>query len=81
MKQQQKEENIIKQREDDINYNMIKAVETMKSNWDNYEKQYDSIHGEGAFDDRFKLTPIYGPEYDTDYSIDEEDEEEDEEDM
>lgn len=81
MKLQQKVENINKQREDDVNYNMIKAVETMKSNWENYEICYDSIHGEGAFDDRFKLTPIYGPEYDTDSSMEEEDDEDDEEEM
>lgn len=79
MKKQQKVEKINKQRENDINYNMIKAVETMKSNWDNYEIQYDSIHGEGAFDDRFKLTTIYGPEYYTDYSMEEYDEEDEEE--
>jgi hypothetical protein len=75
MKKQKKIEEIKKQQEDDLNYNMFKAIEAMKANWDNYELQYDSIHGEGAFDDRFKLTPIYGPEYDTDSGM--EDEEED----
>ena len=51
--------------ENNINYCMNKAIETMKVRWDKYEKEYDKIYGEGAYAEKYRLFPIYGPEYDT----------------
>jgi hypothetical protein len=59
--QQQKQEEL----ENNINYCMNKAIETMKERWDKYEQEYDEINGEGAYDERFRSSPVYGPEYDT----------------
>jgi hypothetical protein len=46
-------------------YIMNKAITSILKNRDNYIDQYDSIHGEGAYEERFVLPPVYGPEYDT----------------
>jgi hypothetical protein len=43
---------------------MNKAVMLMSKKWDNYKLEYNSIHGEGAYEERFVLDPVYGPEYD-----------------
>jgi len=51
--------------ENNINYCMNKAIETMKERWDKYEKEYDEINGEGAYAEKFRSSPVYGPEYDT----------------
>lgn len=78
IKQQQKEA-LQKQLVDDPNYIMFQAIELMKKNWERYEHEYDEINGEGAYAERFRLPPVYGPEYDTDTEDDtEEDEAEDE---
>jgi hypothetical protein len=79
IKQQQKEE-LQKQLEDDPNYIMFQAIEAMKKNWERYEKDYDELHEEGAYAERFRLSPVYGPEYDTESEddIEEKEEEEDE---
>jgi len=58
LKKQEKQQN-------NINYCMNKAIETMKVNWDKYEQEYDEIYGEGAYDEKYSLSPVYGPEYDT----------------
>jgi hypothetical protein len=58
--------------ENDLNYCMNKAIETMKERWDKYEQEYDEINGEGAYDEKFRSSPVYGPEYDTE--TDDEDE-------
>jgi hypothetical protein len=60
--QQQLEE---KQCEDEPNYIMFKAINKMKHNWELHEKMYDLINGEGSYIDKFRLPPVYGPEYDT----------------
>jgi hypothetical protein len=46
-------------------YIMNKAICIMSKNWDRYMNEYDSIHGEGAYEEMFVLSPVYGPEYDT----------------
>lgn len=52
--------------ENEPNYIMDKAVSMMKQNWDRYKRQYDVIHGEGAYNEVYVLPPVYGEEYDTD---------------
>jgi len=69
IKQQQKEQ-LAKQQHEDPTYIMIKVIEAMKKNWDRYEREYDELHGEGTYSERFILPPVYGPEYDTETEID-----------
>jgi|688.fasta_scaffold775568_1 hypothetical protein len=69
IKQEQKE-NL----ENDLNYIMFQAVEEMKKRWESYESYYDSIHGEGAYADSFRLPPVYDSEYDTESEEEDEDE-------
>jgi len=47
------------------NYVMSKAIESMKYNWDKYKAEYDSINGDGAYDEKYTLPPVYGPDYDS----------------
>ena len=79
MIKQEKQEEIEKEQEEDPNYIMFQAIEQMKKNWDRYEKEYDELNGEGAYDERFRLPPVYGPEYDTE--SEEEGDSQDEDDM
>jgi len=51
------------EREDNINYMII--VDAIKRNYEENERVYDSINGEGSYSERFKLPPVYGSEYDT----------------
>jgi hypothetical protein len=54
-----------KELENDINYNINNIVKAMTKIYEENEKSYDSINGEGAYEERFKLLPVYGPEYDS----------------
>ena len=38
-------------------YNQL--ITTLSNNWSRYKKQYDSIHGEGAYDLIYYLEPVY----------------------
>jgi hypothetical protein len=78
MIKQEKLEELEKQQEDDPNYIMFKVVEAMKKSWDLYEREYDAINGEGAYAEKFRLPPVYGPEYDTETEEDESEYDEDE---
>jgi hypothetical protein len=51
---------------------MYNVVEAMKKNWYLNERIYDSIHGEGAYEERFRLTPVYESEYETESDEEEE---------
>jgi len=53
------------EQEDNINYNMNIIVDAIKRNYEENERVYDSINGEGSYSERFKLPPVYGSEYDT----------------
>lgn len=75
MIKQQHVEELQNQLEEDPNYIMFQAIEAMKKNWQRYEQEYDDIHGEGAYAERFRLPPVYGPEYDTESEVDTEEEE------
>jgi hypothetical protein len=72
------QEKLEEQQEDDPNYIMFKAVEAMKKSWDLYEREYDAINGDGAYAEKFRLPPVYGPEYDTEKEEDENEYDEDE---
>lgn len=75
---QQKQEELQIERENDLNYSMNMAINSMSKNWNRYENEYNEIHGEGAYEERFRLSPVYGPEYDTeseDESVEEESDE------
>uniref|UniRef100_A0A6C0KNU1 Uncharacterized protein n=1 Tax=viral metagenome TaxID=1070528 RepID=A0A6C0KNU1_9ZZZZ len=37
----------------DSNYNMNKAIDFMRNNWENYRNEYDSVYGEGSFEEKF----------------------------
>jgi hypothetical protein len=61
----------------DLNHIMNNVIKDMTKSWTKYEIEYDEIHGEGAYDTRFRIPPVYGPEYDTEsdneYSSEEDD--------
>jgi len=50
----------------DPNYIMNNAITFMKNNWEKYRLEYDSVYGEGAYEDKF----IYKNDYETDYDSD-----------
>ena len=52
-------------KENDINYNVCNVIENLQRSYEENEKVYDSINGEGAYAERFRLSPVYGSEYDT----------------
>lgn len=49
---------------ENINSNMFYAIEHIKKNGDNYIQNYDNIHGEGTYAERFIPSPIFFPESD-----------------
>jgi hypothetical protein len=69
MLKQQFEENL----ENDLNYQMNTIIQNMKKCWDRYEREYDEVNGEGAYEERFRLPPVYTEEYDTDSNEEETD--------
>lgn len=48
----------------DPNYIMYHAIETMKKQWNSYEITYDLINGEGSYNERFRLPPVYNSDTD-----------------
>lgn len=42
-----------------INYMMNETILQMKQKWDEYEDNYDDLYGEGAYDQTFRLPPIF----------------------
>lgn len=46
----------------DPNYIMNNAISYMKNNWEKFRLEYDSVYGEGAYENKF----IYKNEYETD---------------
>ena len=52
--------------DEDIDKNMRQTIFKMEYNWYKYEYNYDQIHGEGSYIEKYRLPPVYGPEYDTD---------------
>lgn len=52
------------------NYIMDKAIQIMSHNWKRYEKEYDSLHGEGSYSERFRLPNVYDSDDDEDENLD-----------
>ena len=75
--EEQEEQEQLEQQE--LNYNMYKIGNALQTNYEIYEKEYDSINGEGSYDKNFRLSPVYGSEYDSnsesEENIDENDDE------
>ena len=44
---------------------MYRIGKSLQNNYEIYEKEYDSINGEGSYDKKFRLSPVYGSEYDS----------------
>ena len=63
---------------DNLDIIMNDVIESINKNRLKYINYYDSIHGEGAFEELHYLPPVYGPEYDSE--SEEESNEEDEND-
>jgi hypothetical protein len=63
IKEENNDEN--KQQQEELNYNMYKIGKALQTNYELYEKEYDSINGEGSYDYNFRLLPVYGSEYDS----------------
>jgi len=55
----------IEEYEETPHYIMNKACIEMNKNRVRYIEEYNSIHGDGAFEEKYILPPVYGPEYDT----------------
>ena len=78
-----KEYEEVKQQEQDqqeLNYNMYKIGNALQTNYEIYEKEYDSINGEGSYDKNFRLSPVYGSEYDSNSESEEKHDEQGEDD-
>jgi len=71
------EKDIEEQEQEQINYNMYKIGNALQKKYELYEKEYDSINGEGSYDYNFRLSPIYGSEYDSNSESEEYDEDSD----
>jgi len=56
------------QRENSPHFIMNKAVTLMTERWENYKSEYNAIHGENAYEDKFVLPLVY--EYETDNDSD-----------
>ena len=54
---------------------MYKIGNALQTNYEIYEKVYDSINGEGSYDTNFRLSPVYGSEYDSNSSSESESQE------
>jgi hypothetical protein len=69
MKKKEKEVKV-KVEVEDLNEVMDQIILEMEDKWNRYEYNYDQIHGEGAYADKFVLPPVYGEEYETDTETD-----------
>ena len=68
------------QEQEELNYNMYKIGNALQTNYELYEKEYDSINGEGSYDTNFRLSPVYGSEYDSNSEGEENNDENDQDD-
>jgi hypothetical protein len=58
--------------ENNINYCMNKAIETIQEQWNKYKEEYDELNGEDSYDEKYSLPPVYGPEYENEDAVDDE---------
>jgi hypothetical protein len=61
------------EKEKNVNYCMNRVVGVLDKLWKKHKEVYDSINGEGTYDELYYLPPVYGPEYDNDIEEEEED--------
>jgi hypothetical protein len=71
-KEKEEEEEEEEEEKEDSNDIMNKAFIRMEQIWKRYEDEYDNIHGEFAFADKYRLKP--DTEYETDYDSEENEE-------
>jgi hypothetical protein len=64
----QEQQRVKDERENSPHFIMNKAVTLMTERWENYKSEYNAIHGENAYEDRFVLPLVY--EYETDSDSD-----------
>lgn len=48
---------------------MNKTIEKMKIRWDKYKNDYNNEYGEGAYEELYYSTPVYGSDYESDTDI------------
>ena len=65
LKNEYKDEDEKNIEQEQLNYDMYKIGKALQTNYELYEKEYDSINGEGSYDNKFRLSPVYGYEYDS----------------
>ena len=75
LKKEYKEVKVVEEEQEELNYNMYKIGNALQTNYEIYEKVYDSINGEGSYDTNFRLSPVYGSEYDSNSSSESESQE------
>ena len=75
LKKEYKEVKVVEEDQEELNYNMYKIGNALQTNYEIYEKVYDSINGEGSYDTNFRLSPVYGSEYDSNSSSESESQE------
>jgi hypothetical protein len=56
----------------DLKYNMIKTIERMEERWNDYKMQFDELHGEGAYQEKYGVNLSYDSEDDDNYDSDSE---------
>lgn len=64
-KEENNETEVIDEEQKELNYTMYRIGKSLQNNYEIYEKEYDSINGEGSYDKKFRLSPVYGSEYDS----------------
>ena len=52
-----------------LKYNMYKTIERMSLRWQEYREQYDELHGQGSYQEKYGCEHAYG--YDSDSESDE----------
>jgi hypothetical protein len=52
-----------------LTIHMNKAIEKMKIRWDKYKDDYNNEYGEGAYEELYYSTPIYGSDYDSESDL------------
>jgi len=69
-----KKNKAIEERSNNVDYCMNKVIIGLEKIWNNRKDEYDSINGEGSYDELYYLPQVYGPEYDNTIEDEEEDE-------
>jgi hypothetical protein len=57
-------------------YIMNTAIDLISANHRQYIQNYNSIHGDNAYEERYRMESVYGPEYDSETESEDDDDEE-----